>query len=141
MCSALPRFLIVAALILPNPCFGQSTAPASGSDSLTLTGAEAGRRAGSSASVGLATWGTAAANVFLGPIGGLGALGLLHPRSDLQSIPDTGPTSQQPAYQAGYQEAYRIAHRERFRRAAVRSVLIVSAIQIAGFFLISGTGG
>ena len=85
MRPAYPLLLIADVLVLPGPCPGQVPERLqSGPDSVAFAGAEAGRRAAASASVELATWGTAATNLFLGPAGGLGAVLLLHPSSDLQ---------------------------------------------------------
>lgn len=140
MRRSIPFFVLTALLALATPSLGQGPVPASVIDSLQSAGAEAGTHASKHASVGLATWGSAAITVVLGPLGGVGAILLLHPplSSGAARTPDLGHASQQLAFEAAYQEAYRATYRKRFRWAVVRSALIVSAVQAAGFLLISG---
>lgn len=141
MRRSIPSLLLTALLALPISSPGQGPASTARIDSLRSAGAEAGTHAGKSASVGIATWGSAAATAVLGPLGGVGAIVLLHPSSSSGTppvAPDREHASRQAAFEAAYQEAYRATYRKRFRRAVVRSALIVSAVQIVGLLLIGG---
>jgi hypothetical protein len=113
--------LVAASLTLPNVAGGQEPLSAQPIDSLAVWGKEAGTKAGRAASLGRAPWGSAAATIALGPLGGLAAFFFLQPSSDLPgSVPNVGPISQDSAYQASYAEAYRTTYRRRFRWAVAQ---------------------